>query len=870
MSEVTDSNRGGLTYVEIYNGTGVTKNLANYSLKTANNGNALPYGFSLGLSTVNLLPGATYVVALGNDLSCTTPGGNGTYAAQVSASGSVNFDPGGHDHIGLFNGTTLIDSWGIFGNTNWAVTTTFGVEGVSFRRKNTATLPNATYSNADWTTIDYAGTTAAACANNDYTDIGAYNFISGPPPTVTVHPVYTPTCKAASLTVEGAEGFNAATLDKDLAYQWFVSIPPATGWTALTNNTIYSGVTTATLNISNVAGLTNNQYYCQIREDAVTCYAASNAVKIIDGITVTWNGAWIGGSPTINTAVIIAADYDMNLPLPSFEACSVTVNSTRTVTITDGKYVSILNDLTVLGTGNVIVKDNGSLIQIYDSGINSGQIDVQRVATIRRKDYVYWSSPVSGFSVAAISPGTPSSVIFNWDPLVISNGYEGNWVNPATTTMAESVGYIVKGPTAFSDTVAADLTAPFRGIPLNGLKQPSILRGNDLLVGTSYGGSIRNARDDNYNLVGNPYASAISANNFLITNAKTATNPSGGIEGFIYLWSHGSLPAILTSDPFYGNYDYNYNPNDYITYNLTGASCGACFNGFVASGQGFFVVKDAITATNSVTFNNSMRANRSPLGVYSYFNNSNFFRTSTVNTAPTLDNQELPKSRIWLDLIGPTPNNETTGALVGYVSGATYAKDVLYDANTKIGTTQNIYSVLNDEVLAIQGRPLPFTDTDMVPLGLNIPTTATYTIAINAADGVFSSVDQNIYLEDTALSIIHNLREAPYVFTANAGRFDARFILRYNTTTTLETDENIITATSVVVATPSHEEIIIKSYVETMKSVIVYDLLGRTLYTNNEVNANQLELNDLKIGQQALIVKITLANGVMVTRKIVL
>ena len=864
MSEVTDSNSGALSYVEIYNGTGVTKNLASYSLKTANNGGA--YGFTLLLSNVNLLPGNTYVVALGNDSSCSgIPGGNGSYAAQSSLSGSVNFNSGGHDHIGLFNGASLIDSWGVFGSNNWA-STSFGPEGVSFRRKNTATLPNITFSNSDWNIIDFLENTSAYCANNDYTDIGIYNFLSGTPPTVTIHPIYTPTCKAASLTVAGTEGYNVAGLDtQELGYQWFVSIPPATGWTALTNGAIYTGVTTATLNISNVSGLTNNQYYCQIQENTSTCYAASNAVKIIDGVTVTWNGTWIGGSPTFNKAVIIDADYDMNLPLPSFEACSVTVNTGRIVTITDGKYVSILNDLTVVGTGNVIVKDNGSLVQIYDSGVNTGEIDVKRIATIKKKDYVYWSSPVSGFLVTSISPGTPSTLIWKWEPLVVSNGFEGNWVNPATPTMAEGVGYIVRGPGAFNNTTATDLTAPFRGVPLNGIKQPSIVKGTNMGVGIDYGGSTRTERDDNYNLVGNPYASAISANDFLVTNAKTGTNTSGGIEGFIYLWSHGSLPAILTTDPFYNNYVYNYNPNDYITYNLMGASCGACFNGYVASGQSFFVVKDAVTTANTVTFNNSMRRN-STLGTY--YDNSNFFRTAI--TTSTLDNQAAPKSRIWLDLIGPTPANESTRMLVGYSSEATFAKDVLYDANTKVGTNQNFYSVLDNQCLGIQGRPLPFNDTDMVTLGVKLPTTATYTIAINTTDGLFASAQQNIYLEDTALNIIHDLRQAPYVFTAAAGRFDTRFVLRYTNSNPLGTDDFTTLNNSVVVATPNPNQMNITSAIENMKSVAVYDILGRVVYTNTSVNASQLLISDVVLNQQALIVRITLENGQIVTRKVVL
>jgi gliding motility-associated-like protein len=175
ISEATDSNSGSLSYVELYNGTGASINLSNYSIKTANNGNA--YGFTLPLNNVNIASGATYVVALGTGGSsvCTTIlGGDGSLGAQSSGSGSVNFSAGGNDHYGLFNGTTLIDSWGIFGDANWAPTS-IGTEGADFRRKNTISpLPNATYNNNDWDVLDYAG--SQICANNDYSNIGLYTL----------------------------------------------------------------------------------------------------------------------------------------------------------------------------------------------------------------------------------------------------------------------------------------------------------------------------------------------------------------------------------------------------------------------------------------------------------------------------------------------------------------------------------------------------------------------------------------------------------------------------------------------------------------------------------------------------------------------
>jgi hypothetical protein len=176
ISEFTDSNIGGLSYVEIYNGTGSSINLSNYSIKRASNGGS--YSFTLPLNNVNLATGTTYLVALGNNPAnaCSTSGGDGSLASQTSTDGSVNFAVNGCDHIGLFNGTMLIDSFGVYGNNSWAPTF-IGTEGANFRRKNNISpLPNPSYNNNDWDILDYAGNTPADCTNNDYSNIGIYTL----------------------------------------------------------------------------------------------------------------------------------------------------------------------------------------------------------------------------------------------------------------------------------------------------------------------------------------------------------------------------------------------------------------------------------------------------------------------------------------------------------------------------------------------------------------------------------------------------------------------------------------------------------------------------------------------------------------------
>ena len=146
-------------------------------------------------------------------------------------------------------------------------------------------------------------------------------------------------------------------------------------------------------------------------------------------------------------------------------------------------------------------------------------------------------------------------------------------------------------------------------------------------------------------------------------------------------------------------------------------------------------------------------------------------------------------------------------------------------------------------------------------------TAGNYKIAISAVDGFFEE-GQPIFLEDKLLNIIYNLRLAPYSFTADAGRFDDRFILRY-TNEALGTPDFETLDSSVVVAT-NHGEMNIKSYVENIQEVTVYDVLGRRLFFAKAINNNNFATSSITMSQQALIVKIKLENGTVVTRKIIL
>jgi len=500
--------------------------------------------------------------------------------------------------------------------------------------------------------------------------------------------------------------------------------------------------------------------------------------------------------------------------------------SSATLQIDSNKLLTVTNSILNTSGNNIIIKDSGNLVQITNvdnttTNTNTGNIKMTRNSrSMVANDYVYWGSPVKENVLSQIPTTFGRKYIWALDGTI-----NGAWVVPSA--IIPGVGFITKVKPAGAGFSSFD----FIGTPNNGTVEVS---------GDCY--DDHSSVNGNCILLANPYPSAIDAASFVDSDENR------GKVGALYFWT--------SSTPFSGA---SYNTNDYSTWNLTGGTSTAAATsnpilslkptGNISAGQGFFAV---IHSDFNVTFNNAMR-------IRTGTDNAQFFKTNN------LAKKQTEQNRIWLNL--SNTNYAFRQTLVGYISGATNEMDGLYDGQVFTDNEINIYSILYGKPLAVQGRALPFDFNDIVPLGFKITNPGEYKIDIDEVDGVFNNLDVPIYLEDKELNQINDLKKEPYFFSTSKGTFNDRFVLRYTNktlgNTNYEKDKNQITVFT------KNKQITVNSVGDKMDNVKVYDLLGKLVYTKNDINSNQLTMANLVSSKQMLLLKITLQNGKTTNKKIV-
>lgn len=501
-----------------------------------------------------------------------------------------------------------------------------------------------------------------------------------------------------------------------------------------------------------------NQLLCEVSDwngNPITItYNAGSIVPSAGSNASIWNGNsnwsnvanWNNGIPGVATSAIINSG---NLEINNVAECN-------NLSITTGSIVTILpnKSLTVFGNfenkGSIIIKSDssgsGSFIN-YGIITGNGNIIVEKyLAKSNPADYSLVCSPVTNATI--------SSTVFSNTTFQSFNEPTQTWQNLAANSILQSgKGYLINCNSnkkiEFSDTVIANGNIGF----------------NNLTFSNNAGTNIPNG----FNLVGNPYTSAVDWNN---------TN-----------WTKTNIDASI----------YTFDGVNYVSWN---GEIGSLTDGIIPSLQGFFVKANA---------NNPVLVMPDTARLH---NSQPFYKSS-------------PNSLNELLIVKATGNNYNDVAYINFNSNASAQFDTEYDAYKLFGISDapQIYTILPSNNTNLSINVMDSVKPGLsVPIGFKAGVAGVYSLSFNNQSSFAPAI--NMYLEDTKTNTITNLRNTPdYSFTSTPGDNPNRFVLDFFNPTAI--DEN----STVNVNIYSFNKQLVVQFDKNAENskMIVYNLLGQVV-----------------------------------------
>ena len=540
-----------------------------------------------------------------------------------------------------------------------------------------------------------------------------------------------------------------------------------------------------------------------------------------------WDGnSWSNNVPDVSKDAIINGDYTASNG--NIIANNLTVNTGINLSFVDSNTNSVVvyGDLIIDGT--FTIGNQNSLVMYNDDAAISGVITKSENSTSRNNthDFTYWSSPVINAPITSVFPGVDPNRIFWFDQSQtnVSDPVDSDYYKPwllASGIMTPGLGYAAEGVINTTGVHFISIT----GIPNNG-------EINVPLEGYFGDGN----PDNDFNLIGNPYPSAINIDSLFTHNLN--------LDATAYLWTHFTPISGGTSGDFVSS--------DYALYNFSGGSNpsgGPDPTNNIGSSQGFFV---RAIASGSVNFTNSMRMEDV---------NDQFYKLD--NSKKKHENIEN-KDRIWLSIT--TEQGGINQLLVAFTDKASEAVDRGYDALIFKNSANPItfYSLVENDKYTIQGLGT-FSDDKRVELGFDTKVAPrNFSISIKKTEGLL--IDQDVYLVDHLLNITHDLKSLDYQFQQiTTGEYPHRFTLQFSGNA-LSIDE--VTVIENLIVSNVFNGLIVSSN-HTVQSIKVYDLLGRLLINEKPMrNSIELKTGSIRTGT-ILLLKATFENGTVLSKKVI-
>ena len=602
-----------------------------------------------------------------------------------------------------------------------------------------------------------------------------------------------------------------------------------------------------------------------------TVQTLPNALSIIDGTTpIDWNivemnhDLYLGATPTavrsrdasVEALIINSGDLQVNGSTASNTGIGLTVTH----------YLKL--------DGTIDLEGESQLVQTDRS-----DFDITSTGTLERDQqgysntylYNYWCSPVAptsnsnytvpdiisnvGFLTSGYN-GTASPVANSdywiWKYSNRPNDDYAQWQHVRSTgSLSVGEGFTMKGP----GTTTPDQNYIMLGQPNNGDFSLAITVDNDYLVG-------------------NPYPSALDANQFILDNISTTdggTNATNVINGALYFWDHFAVNSHYLSDYEGG----------YAVYTLLGGTLAISTDTrinatnapgtkiperYIAVGQGFFVsavddggltgLTQPIVGGN-ILFKNSQRAFQKEMFTGAANFGSVFLKSGkkSQSTAAKNDVDTREKIRLMFD----SPDGYHRQLLLGIDENASNNFDLGYDATLLENNREDMYWNLNDAKLLIQAVN-NFDLEQKIPFSLKIDKEGLAVISIDKLENI--NTNKNIYVHDLELDTYQNLREGKYSVLLSPGEYIDRFELTFSSNASLSTEDLDELNLQFYFSNEKESIIINNQKLININTVEMHNVLGQSVFkASNNLNEDYLELKTKQINAGVYIINLTTENS---------
>jgi len=600
--------------------------------------------------------------------------------------------------------------------------------------------------------------------------------------------------------------------------------------------------------------------------------------------TVTLTGATSNQIQTLNLGIKTNETF-YNLTLN-------TTNGANGVSLDNGYELTVTNLLS-LQSGDIRLTGEAQIVQsglVANPTNGTGKIYRDQKGTRSSFNYNYWSSPVSSNGIdytisdvlrdgtdVSTNPFSPSTINFGASPYfadsILSSPIKisNYWLYKYT-----SVSTVYAGWQSVGSIGTIEVGEGFTMKGTDGIANITDLQ-NYVFTGKPNNGTITlNIFPNQTYLVGNPYPSALDADEFIKDNIKDGAgrNTTNVINGALYFWNHFAGHTHILGSYIGGYATYtlmggvNAISND-VLINNNGATGTLVPRKYIPVAQGFFVgtTLDASLVTNNpnlstgvtggpILFKNSQRAFQveSPA-------NSVFMRAqNNYNPATFTQNGDIrPKIRLLFD----AQNGIHRQLLVGVDENATDLFDLGYDAPIIDVNSDDMYWEFSGNKFVIQAIP-DFNMDRIIPLSVKITNSGLTTIRIDALENV--PVATEIYIYDAETGIYHDIKNSNFTISLPIGVYTNRFSMRF-ATESLGTDENTFNPLIINFTNNNNCLNIRNNDTETIvEKVYLFNLLGQLIANWDIENKTNIQIPLQKKSQGTYIVKVKTSNGYVSTK----